>query len=351
VIQQPVSHMRFLCFGVGAIGTYIGGSLAAAGNTVVFIERPEVAEIVRRNGLTITVQGKIIRVPTPLLASSIVAALCDAPFDAAILAVKSFDTQSVLDDLAPHAATIPPILSFQNGVENEPLLAKVLGSAKVIAGTVTTAVGRKSAGDITVERLRGIGISTLHPLGSPLVSVFNQAGLRARGYSNSAAMKWSKMVTNLIANATSAILNMTPTQIFAHPGLYTLEVRQMREALRVMQAQNIPVVSLPATPVALLAWVVNRLPPSLSRVIVEQSVGKGRGGKMPSFHIDLYSGRGKSEVDYLNGAVARYGSHYHVPTPVNRKLNEILLGLTRGEIPLEKYAGQPEKLLADIPRE
>ncbi len=125
----------------------------------------------------------------------------------------------------------------------------------------------------------------------------------------------------------------------------------MREALRVMQAQNIPVVSLPATPVALLAWVVNRLPPSLSRVIVEQSVGKGRGGKMPSFHIDLYSGRGKSEVDYLNGAVARYGSHYHVPTPVNRKLNEILLGLTRGEIPLEKYAGQPEKLLADIPGE
>jgi 2-dehydropantoate 2-reductase len=112
VTQQPVSHMRFLCFGVGAIGTYIGGSLAAAGNTVVFIERPEVAEIVRRNGLTITVQGKIIRVPTPLLASSIVAALCDAPFDAAILAVKSFDTQSVLDDLTPHLATIPPILSF-----------------------------------------------------------------------------------------------------------------------------------------------------------------------------------------------------------------------------------------------
>ena len=45
--------MRFLCFGVGAIGTYIGGSLALAGCPVTFIERPEVADIVRRRGLSL----------------------------------------------------------------------------------------------------------------------------------------------------------------------------------------------------------------------------------------------------------------------------------------------------------
>jgi 2-dehydropantoate 2-reductase len=67
---------------------------------------------------------------------------------------------------------------------------------------------------------------------------------------------------------------------------------------------------------------------------------------MPSFHIDLHSGRGKSEVDYLNGAVVRDGEKYGVPTPVNRVLNNTLLALTRGEIPLTEFSRQPEKLLA-----
>ncbi len=343
--------MRFLCFGVGAIGTYIGGSLALAGFPVTFIERPEVAEAVRRRGLSLEVGGETRRVPNPTVVDSITAALETGPYDAAILAVKSFDTASVLESLKPCQASVPPLLSFQNGVENEPLLASLLGADRVIPGTVTTAVGRKGPGEIVVERLRGTGVSTLQPQGAALVAAMNQAGLRARAYANPAAMKWSKMLTNLIANASSAILDRSPAQIFAHPGLYRMEIRQLRETLRVMKAQNIPVVDLPATPVRLLAWAVTALPLTVSRPLLNRSVGAGRGAKMPSFHIDLYSGRSKSEVDYLNGAVVRYGRRYHVATPVNQALNEILLALTAGQIPRETYAHQPEKLLAKIPGE
>ena len=348
--QTPghTSH-RFLCFGVGAIGTYIGGSLALSGDSVVFIERAEVAGEIRRRGLSLEANGEIRRVPDPLVVDSVRAALEHGPFDAAILAVKSFDTAAVLDEIKPSLADMPPVLSFQNGVENEPLLAATLGQGRVIAGTVTTAVGRKGPGDIVVERLRGIGIATLHPPGAELVSVTAQSGLRSRAYANPAAMKWSKMLTNLIANASSAILDMTPAQIFADPGLYRMEIRQLRETLRVMAAQAIPLVDLPATPVRLLAWAVQNLPLAISRPLLARSVGAGRGAKMPSFHIDLYSGRGKSEVDYLNGAVVRYGKKYHVATPVNQTLNEILSGMTRGEIPREAYAHQPEKLLKQIP--
>jgi 2-dehydropantoate 2-reductase len=79
-----------------------------------------------------------------------------------------------------------------------------------------------------------------------------------------------------------------------------------------------------------------------------KAIGGGRGSKMPSFHIDLYSGRGKSEVDWLNGAVVRYGEKVGVPTPVNKLLTETLLALTKGELPLDTYAHRPEKLLALI---
>ena len=343
--------MTFLCFGVGAIGAYIGGSLALSGNKVIFVERPDVAAEICRRGITLHTGQASRHIAEPDIVHSLEAALPHGPFTAAILAVKSFDTGAVLDNLKSYTADLPPILSFQNGVENEPLLAAGLGGEKVIAGTVTTAIGRKGPGEIAVERLRGIGIAVNHPLGPALVAVMNRAGLRATAFPNPAAMKWSKLLTNLIANASSAILDMPPGQIFANPALYKMEARQLRETLRVMRAQNIPVVDLPATPVRALAWAITNLPLPVSRLLLQRSVGKGRGEKMPSFHIDLYAGRGKSEVDYLNGAVVRYGKRYHVATPVNQALTRILTALTQGEIPLGTYAHQPEKLLAEIPDE
>jgi 2-dehydropantoate 2-reductase len=77
-----------------------------------------------------------------------------------------------------------------------------------------------------------------------------------------------------------------------------------------------------------------------------KAVGGGRGGKMPSFHIDLYSGRGTSEVEWLNGAVVRYGVKASVPTPINKVLTDTLQALTKGELPLKTFDRQPEKLLA-----
>ncbi|OGO25790.1 MAG: hypothetical protein A2136_08535 [Chloroflexi bacterium RBG_16_54_11] len=156
------------------------------------------------------------------------------------------------------------------------------------------------------------------------------------------------MLTNLLANASSAILDMTPAEILAHPGLYTMEIAQLREAIQACRAQNIRFVDLPGTPVRLFAWCVYNLPPLLSQVFIARIAGRGRGQKMPSFHIDLHSGRRKSEVDYLNGAVVRYGEKLNIPTPVNRWLNQTLLKLADGQLPLEEYTRHPEKLLEQL---
>lgn len=342
--------MNFLLFGAGAIGAYIGGSLARQNHRVVFLEQPEAARRLRERGLRLQLAPDDVFVLPPTfftVCSSLAEALGQSPFDAAIFALKSFDTAAALEQMRPHAASLPPVLCLSNGVDNEPALASLLGQERVIAGVVTSAVGRRAPGDVVLERRRGIGIATTHPLARPLITAFCAAGLNARPYPNAAAMKWSKMLTNLLANATSAILDMTPANIFAHPGLYRLEIAMLREALAVMQALRLPVVNLPRTPVRLLAWAV-RLPESLARPLLRRAVGGGRGGKMPSFHIDLHSGRGRSEVEWLNGAVVRYGEHVGVKTPINRLLTDILLALTRGDLPRDAYAHQPEKLLARL---
>ena len=337
--------MKVLVFGAGAIGTYIGGSLALAGARVVFIERPDVAVGFLECGMRLVFQGIERLIPDPQVTESLKQALALGPYDVAIFALKSNDTQSALEGMKPYLAQLPPLLCLQNGVDNEPALSAVLSSQNVIPGTVTSAVGRRSAGDIILEKYRGMGLADGHPLSQQLTNELNNAGLNAHLFQNGLDMKWSKMLTNLLANATSAILDMTPVEIFADPRLYRLEVRQLREALQVMKSLGFTPVNLPGVPVRMLVFAIQNLPLVISRPLLRRSVGAGRGAKLPSFHIDLYSRRGTSEVDYLNGAVFRHGKRQGIPTPVNRLLNETLLALTTGEISLQVYAHNPEALL------
>jgi 2-dehydropantoate 2-reductase len=340
--------LSILSFGAGAIGTYIGGSLALQGHSVVFIEQPSVAEEIRRKGLHLRINSTDFKIDTPQVTTSLSEALSSNHFDYAIFALKSFDTAIALEQISSHAKEMPPLLCMQNGVENETVIEASLGKSKVIACTITSAVGRMDAGNITLEKKRGVGIAENHPLSHDLVAIFNQADLNACLYRNAAAMKWSKMITNLMANATSAILDMTPYDIYAQPQSCLIEIEQLREALRVMAALKIPVVNLPGTPVKPLAFLVKNFPQPVCSVLLKQLVGKGRGDKMPSFHIDLYNKRPKIEVDYLNGAVVRFGEKTGIRTPVNRWLNQTLLDLSAGKIPIDAYRRQPGRALESI---
>lgn len=336
--------LRFLVFGCGAIGTYIGGSLAASGQQVVFLERAGVAESIRQHGLHVKIKDKELRVANPVLVEDIRQALQTGSFHAAILAVKSFDTAALLESLQPVAAQMPPVICFQNGVENEGLIETALGAKAVIPGTVTTAIGRRGLGDVAVEKLRGVGIADVQVRVPGLLEALNTAGLQAQRFTDGPAMKWSKMLTNLQANASSAILNLTPAEILAHPQLFRLEMRMLREALAVMRAQRIRVVDLPGTPVRALAALI-QAPAVISRPLLRKALGSGRGGKMPSFHIDLHLARGRSEVDFLNGAVVRFGQKFGVPTPLNHFYNQTLLALTDGRLRIDAYDHDPEAFL------
>lgn len=341
-------RLNWLIFGAGAIGTYVGANLILHGQNVVFLEQSESASYLKEFGLRLNIRGQEYRILHPDVYSSLPDVLKLGNFDIAIFALKSFDTQAALEQLRPLSGSLPPFLCLQNGVENEPALEKALGREKVIAGTITSSVSRRTAGSIVLERQRGVGIAAGHPLSPQIAKAMNDAGLNAHLYPEPLAMKWSKMLTNLLANASCAILDMTPEEVLRDPGLFRMEVAQTREALAVLRAQHLRPVNLPGTPVVAYALAMRWLPLPFTQPIITRFAGTGRGQKMPSFHIDLHSGRGKSEVDYLNGAVARFGSRLHVPTPVNQWLNKTLLSMVKGETPLEEYSHQVDKYLKCI---
>ncbi|MFN3309258.1 MAG: ketopantoate reductase family protein [Anaerolineales bacterium] len=342
-----MAALSILSIGAGAIGTYIGGRLLLAGHQVVFLERPDVAKALEKSGLILHQNDKSQRVESIRVTSALQQALSDFTYDLLLVAVKAYDTAKLIEALAPHRDILPPILSLQNGVENEMQFRSVLGTERVIAGTVTSAIGRMQIGEIIIEKERGVGIAVENELAQRLIQAFHHAGFNVKGYPRADDMKWSKLITNQLTNATCALLNMPPTAVLAHPASFQIEMLQIRETLKVMDALNIHVVDLPATPVRVLVWAIQNLPFWVSQPLFVQFVGKGRGNKMPSLYLDLTSGKEQSEVEYLNGAVVRFGEKLGISTPVNRFLTQTLTKMVQGKLPRQFYEHTPQKLLED----
>src|SRR3989304_2855064 len=165
--------MRFLVFGAGAIGTYVGGSLALQDHPVVCLERPGAGVELRQRGLGLKLDGQERRIENPHVAIPLEEAFAGGPFDAAVFALKSYDTQAALQTLAFYKESLPPMLCLQNGVENEPLLAETLGSDKVIAGAVTSSIGGR--GKSEVESLNGavVRFGERFGISTPVNRLFN----------------------------------------------------------------------------------------------------------------------------------------------------------------------------------
>ena len=120
------------------------------------------------------------------------------------------------------------------------------------------------------------------------------------------AMKWSKLLTNLVANAVPALLDESATDVYADRRLFGVERSQAREALAVMQALRLSPLRLPGADVRLLALGF-RAPASIARPVIRRVVGGARGGKAPSLLLHLRAGGGPSESPWLNGGVATGG--------------------------------------------
>jgi 2-dehydropantoate 2-reductase len=330
--------MKWLIIGAGAIGCLVGGKLAAHGADVTLVGRPRFAETVRQQGLVLTDAQGVQTVHTLQIAASIVEAYQHAVYDLAVFTVKSYDTGTALAELQ-QAATghVPSVLSLQNGVGNEETLAAALGAEHVLAGTITTPVSITGPGAITIEKPNfTVGLSpwTAHFPVEHLARVdydLTAAGFAVTRYPHPEGLKWTKLLMNMVGNATSAILDEPPGRVFADPALVDVEIAAWREALAVMARARIPSVNLGQYPFALLAPLIRTLPNALLRPVLRRQVRGARGAKWPSLHIDLHGGKAHNEVGWLNGAVTKRGATLGVPTPINTVLTETLLTLVSNE--------------------
>jgi 2-dehydropantoate 2-reductase len=339
--------MTDLVVGGGAVGTLVAWALAAGGREVAIVRRRlegpprrAVMAVVDRAGRRHEASATEVRAPSDLAA---------AP-DLIVFAVKMFDLPAAVESCAgwPSATA----LTLSNGIGAEEIVAERRAGG-LIAGSVTSSV--EVAPDGAVVRLNRGGIALAAARGGvqaaalvdALVAAFGSAGLRAVRRDDARAMKWSKLVANLVANATSAILDITPSEIYADPGTYRIERRQLLEAFAVMRRLGLEPVSLPGADVRLLRLGL-RLPDVIGRTVIGRVVAGARGGKSPSLRLHAGSSPGPTEVGWLNGAVAREADRLGGRAPVNARLTELVAEVVADPDRRTWFRDRPDRLVTAV---
>jgi len=339
--------MRILVMGAGAIGGLIGGHLALAGHQVVFVDRPEVVPVLKREGLVITRRGKEFAVESPRIIHDPETAWPEEYADLAMVTVKSFDTRRVARSLAEMSCPPRKVITWQNGLGNEEVLQEALGPGKVISGTLTLPVDCPAPGrPIITDERGGLGLAGVEP-GEQLESLLKQiaaAGLPVSAYADYRAMKWSKLLLNILCNGICAITDLSPGAVFTDLRLVEIERAAVREALAVMNRLGIKPIDLPGYPVRLLTSGFRYLPAVVLKALLRGRMARGRGDKMPSLQLDLSRNRGQSEVDFMNGAIARHAANLGLAAPANQLINTLLDALVAGRLPREEFRANPDRL-------
>ena len=315
--------------------------------------RPGLAAAVRASGLTLIEPSGSRHTAAVRAVDSIVAAFTRSAstlaltYDLALITVKVYDTEGVIAELrAIDAGQLPPLLTLQNGVGNEEALVEAFGAARIISGAIDTPVSVPAAGQVQVHRERykaGVAPVGQDAPAAMAADLLRDAGFTVDAFVDYRSLKWSKLLMNLLANAQCAILDWTPAQVMADPTASRLEALAWQEAFAVMAALRIRPVAMAGYPLPLLAPFVRRLPASWLARGLKNFVSGGRGSKLPSLHVALAAGS-RSEVGWLNGAVASYGREASVPTPVNRALADVLTALTNGEDRPEEWRARPDAI-------
>lgn len=341
--------MAIVIIGGGAIGLLVAGRLAQAGESVALLARPSTCQVLAANGLTIRTKGQALQIRQFPVATTPeeLPANYQTP-DLAILCVKGYDTAASI----PTIQILQPkrVLTLQNGIGNEEVLAAALGNERVVAGAITSSVEPADAATIVVTKTGGIGLAPvvvprdLAPIAAPL----ERAGFSVRHYPDHQTLKWSKALLNMLGNATAAILDMSVAEVYADKRLFALERCAFLEAFAVMQQIGAQPLDLPAYPVVLLTRAMRFLPMVLLQPLLRRMIAGGRGGKAPSLQRDLQAKRNRTEGAQLYGAIAARAATVGVHAPCNAGLWRVLEAIVHGTQSWDTFRKQPVKLLEAV---
>ena len=295
--------------GAGAVGSFFGAMLARAGERVTLIGRAVHVQAIERDGLQLEMGGRIEQVR--IGAATGLAAVRGA--DLVLFCVKSTDTDAVARELAPLLDDGALVLSLQNGVENAATIARhvrqpVLPTVVYVATAMPRpgAVAHFGRGDLVIgarDSKAGADPALARAM-QDVAAFFGQAGVPVVVAGDVMAQLWSKLMVNCAYNAISALAQAPYGRLASVPEIRAMQEAAVREVVAVAAAEGV------ALPLDASLQAMDRIAVAMPAQFSSTAQDVAR--------------RKPSEIDHLNGFVARRGRELGVPVPVNQALHALV---------------------------
>jgi 2-dehydropantoate 2-reductase len=233
--------MRFLIAGPGAVGGFVAARLAGGGQDVTVLARPHRAEQLRDNGLRLASQGAVRAVRTAVVTADEL----KPGYDAIVLAVRSSDLHSVMDDIGPAATPSAVIVPFLNGIAHLEALVGRFGS-EVLGGVLRVATQVDADGAIRVlAPAFDVEVGELDRPPSArveeLASAFRDAGANVIVRDDIVGAMWAKWVFIVSIAAVTSLMRAPVGDIVAVPGGEQFARAVLAEAAAAARAAGHPV--------------------------------------------------------------------------------------------------------------
>jgi 2-dehydropantoate 2-reductase len=299
--------VRVCVVGCGAVGSIFAANLAQLDDVEVWaydLAREHVAAI-NAGGLRLSGAGEVVG---SLHATSDAHELPACDFG--IVATKAMHTSPAIEATAAAFAE-GCVCSVQNGLGNEEAIAEHV--SRVIRGTTFPAGRILEPGHVQWDVKGDTTIGPFEPSPAPLeeaarlADACTHAGLPTEAVADARGPQWRKVIFNAATNPVGALTGLTHGRVCEQPALRRLVSGLVDEGKAVAAAQEIE---------------LGVDPEELIDHAARPDVAYDHKASM----LQDVEARRQTEIDYLNGGIARFGSELGVPTP----LNEAILALVKG---------------------
>ncbi len=291
--------MKVAVIGAGAVGSLFGGWLSRAHRVWLIAKNREHARAVAQDGLLVTFSGAEER----FFPAATVDPAEIGRVDLVLVTVKAYDTVEACRTASPLVGPETTVLSLQNGVGNLEILQGAFGADRVLAGS--TGHGARMIGP-GVIRHSGIGETVIAEpedalgRGPAAAEALAVAGVPAAVAQNVAGVLWGKVLINCAINPVTALLGVTNGRILEIPAAWELAASALDEAFGAVRSLG----------------VVLPYPDPAARL---REVCTATAENRSSMLVDLET-RGRTEIDFINGAVVGAAESQGLQAPINRSL-------------------------------
>lgn len=306
-------EMRLLVAGAGAIGSVLGGFLALAGHDVALLGRERHMEAIRAHGLVIEgIWGD--HLVSNLSTFTDVGGLPQRNWDLVVVATKSHDVPEASRQILPCLSDKTLVLCIQNGLGNLEAVSEIVGAQRAVGGRVIFGVEVVEPGRVTITvyadkvMMGGRRGCVDYQRVKEIAEAFNQAGIPAEATEEIDKYIWGKVLYNCCLNALSALLEVNYGELLEH-----------QETRQIMNEVIVEIFEVARKKGVALAW---DSPSDYQDVLFGRLIPDTYAHRA-SMLQDMLRGK-RTEIDAMNGAVARLGEQLEVSTPVNSLLTRLI---------------------------